>query len=141
MSRPGSWTARGLVSSGFLFACICLAASFARADVTGTVTLVGKQGSEDQTFVAQANNCGESPIRKTENWKVGPKGELGDVVVWIVDPKPPPSPTTPTTVSPVLLPSPEVEVRQLGCRYIPHVIAVQAVANFKIINADPTLHN
>jgi plastocyanin len=105
----------------------------ARADITGTVTLDGKPNSKDETFVAQANNCGESPIRHTENWKVGPKGELGDVVVWIVDPKLQPK------IGAAL--PPEVEIKQLGCRYIPHVIAVQAGVNFKITNDDPTLHN
>src|SRR5260221_123137 len=62
-------------------------ATAVHADITGTVTLVGKPNSHDETFVAQASGCGESPVRHTENWKVGPKGELGDVVVWIVDPK------------------------------------------------------
>jgi plastocyanin len=106
-----------------------------RADITGTVTLVGKPNSQDETFVAKANGCGESPIRKTENWKVGPKDELGDVVVWIVDPK------IVATSMGKNLPPPEVELKQIGCRYVPHVIAVQAGVNFKIINADPTIHN
>jgi len=109
----------------------------AQADITGTVTLQGKANSQDETFVAQANGCGESPIRHTENWKIGPKGELGDVVVWIVDPK---FPNPDVVISP---PPPEfeVELKQIGCRYVPHVAAVQAGVNFKIINGDPTLHN
>jgi plastocyanin len=105
-----------------------------RADITGTVTLVGKPNSQDETFVAQASGCGESPIRRTENWKVGPKGELGDVVVWIVDPKFGP-------IFGVPKPPSEIELKQLGCRYVPHVAAVQAGVNFKITNCDPTLHN
>jgi plastocyanin len=84
--------------------------------------------------VAKASGCGESPIRHTENWKVGPKGELGDVVVWIVDPK-----FQPITKLP--MPPPEIELKQIGCRYVPHVAAVQAGVNFKVINGDPTLHN
>ncbi len=108
----------------------------ARADITGTVTLTGKPNSQDETFVAKANGCGESPVRHTENWKVGAKGELGDVVVWIVDPKiKTADPAMPVT------PEPEIELKQIGCRYIPHVAAVQAGVNFKIINGDPTLHN
>ncbi len=104
-----------------------------RADIIGTVILTGKPNSQDETFVAQASGCGESPVRRTENWKIGPKGELGDVVVWIVDPK------MAMRVGAKI--PPEIEVKQLGCRYIPHVIAVQAGDNFKIMNADPTLHN
>jgi plastocyanin len=109
-------------------------APFTRADITGTVTLGGKPNSQDETFYAKANGCGESPVRKTENWKIGPKGELGDVVVWIVDPK-----FLPPTVT--MPPSPEIVLKQIGCRYVPHVAAVLAGENFKIINADPTLHN
>jgi len=120
----------GLLSAIFLLSF----ANSAPADITGTVTLVGKPNSKDETFVAAASGCGESPIRHTENWKVGPKGELGDVVVWIVDPKfGIPDKTVTAT--------PEIEAKQIGCRYIPHVIAVQAGVNFKIINGDPTLHN
>ncbi len=104
------------------------------AQITGTVTLTGKPASQDSTFVAPVSGCGDSPVRHTENWKVGPKGELADVVVWIVDPKP-----QAITVPPPA--QPEVEVKQLGCSYVPHVIAVQVSTPFKIINGDPTLHN
>jgi hypothetical protein len=106
-------------------------ASFARADITGTVRLTGKPNSQDETFVAKANGCGESPIRHTENWKVGPKGELGEVVVWLDDPK------LVDLDHKAIMPT----VSQIGCRYVPHVIAVEATSNFKIINGDPTLHN
>jgi len=118
-----------LIGFGLLLAF----SSAVRADITGTVTLVGKPNSKDETFVAQAPNCGESPIRHTENWKVGAKGELGDVVVWIVEPK------LQDKIGAAI--PPEIELKQLGCRYIPHVIAVQAGVNFKITNDDPTLHN
>ena len=103
----------------------------AHADVIGAVTLKGQPNSKDETFVAKAPGCGESPIRHTENWKVGTKGELADVVVWIVDPKF-------ESLAPVV---PETVVKQISCRYEPHVIAVKAEAPFKIINGDPTLHN
>ena len=41
----------------------------------------------------------------------------------------------------MVLRTPEIEIKQIGCRYVPHVIAVQAGVPFKIINGDPTLHN
>jgi plastocyanin len=104
------------------------------ADITGSVTLTGKPSSQDETFVAAASGCGESPVRHTENWKVGPKGELGDVVVWVVDPK-----FEQVTVNPNL--PIHISVKQIGCRYTPHVIAVQAGIPFTITNGDPTLHN
>ena len=111
---------------------LLLSTIFTRADITGTITLVGKPNSHDETFVAAASGCGESPIRHTENWKVGPKGELGDVVVWIVDPK---------FFKIAAAVPPEIELKQIGCRYVPHVTAVEAGDNFKITNGDPTLHN
>jgi plastocyanin len=113
-----------------------LPTSLLQADVTGTVTIQGAPNSHDDTFYARANGCGESPVRRTENWKIGAKGELADVVVWIVGPKFNPAQAVATNVPP-----PEVAIRQIGCRYIPHVIAVKAGVPFKIINGDPTLHN
>lgn len=104
-----------------------------RADVTGTVTIQGTPNSQDETFYARANNCGESPNRKTENWKIGPKGELADVIVWIDAPKF-------NANAPAAKP-PTIVIRQIGCRYIPHVTAVQAGVPFTIINGDRTLHN
>jgi plastocyanin len=111
----------------------CFAGLPARADVTGTVTIQGPPNSKDETFYARSNGCGESPVRHTENWKIGPKGELGDVVVWIVSPK--------LMADHGVTPPPEVEIKQLHCQYVPHVIAVKAGAPFKVINGDQTLHN
>jgi plastocyanin len=108
-----------------------LAIHSVRADVTGTVTLKGPPNSRDETFVATAAGCGGGSLRHTENWKIGPKGELADVVVWIVNPK----------FAPTAPPAPETVVKQIGCRYEPHVIAVKAGALFKVINGDPALHN
>ncbi len=107
--------------------------SAARADVTGTVILHGTPNSKDEPFYAAASACGGSPIRHTENWKVGPKGELQDVVVWIVDPN--------LTADHLIPKPPEAVLRQIQCRYVPHVLAVTAGVPFKIINGDATLHN
>ena len=128
MSR---WPSRGIPVVGLLLGL--LASSALYADITGTVTIQGKPNSQDETFYARANGCGESPVRKTENWKIGPKGELADVIVWIADPKFRPSATPPT--------APNIQLKQIGCRYIPHVFAVQAGVPFTIINGDRTLHN
>ena len=131
MRRPA---VTGSLRSVLFFALLSIAFA-ARADVTGTVTIKGAPNSKDETFYARSNGCGESPIRHTENWKIGPKGELADVVVWIVAPK-----LQPVTVN-IHPPAPEIEIKQLGCRYVPHVIAVKAGTPFKIINGDATLHN
>jgi plastocyanin len=130
---PNEIWERGETVIALLCALLLLAlAPSARADITGTVTLQGKPNSQDETFVAKASGCGESPIRHTENWKVGPKGELGDVVVWIVDPK---------VSRPLGYATATPPVKQIGCRYVPHVLVVRAGESFQIINADPTLHN
>ena len=120
---------RGFLS---ILAATLGAITSASADVTGTVILKGQPNSKDETFYAKASNCGESPVRHTENWKIGPKGELADVVVWILDPK---FPNALDYITP--LPT----IKQLGCTYVPHVIAVRAGTRFQIINGDPTLHN
>jgi len=119
-----------------IFAFALLLCIDANADITGTVTITGKPNSKDETFYAPVTGCGEGPTRRTENWKISPKGALGDVVVWIIDPK-----FNEVTELMKNVPPPEIEIRQLGCRYVPHVIAVQAGVPFKVINGDPTLHN
>ncbi|HUB66202.1 MAG TPA: hypothetical protein VL981_01800 [Candidatus Methylacidiphilales bacterium] len=108
-------------------------ASGACANITGTVTIKGTPNSKDETFIATASGCGESPVRHTENWKIGSKGELADVVVWIVNPQ--------VSVLGGKIVPPKITLKQIGCRYEPHVIVVQAGVPFTIINADPTLHN
>jgi hypothetical protein len=118
------------------FALFLFPFALLHADITGTVTITGKPNSKDETFYAPVTGCGEGPTRHTENWKISPKGALGDVVVWIADPKFKTFDVVESNTKP-----PEVEIRQLGCRYVPHVIAVQSGAPFKIINGDPTLHN
>ncbi len=72
---------RALVWGGPAVLVFLLSAVVARADIIGTVTLTGKPNSKDAAFYAPATGCGESPIRHSENWKVGPKGELGEVGV------------------------------------------------------------
>jgi plastocyanin len=122
-------------SGAVLFVFVFLAVLPVLAQVTGTVTIQGATNSHDETFYAKANGCGESPIRHTENWKIGPKGELEDVVVWVVEPK-----VAPTDVS-RSIPATAGFIRQVQCRYDPHVIALTAGVPFQIINTDPTLHN
>jgi len=110
---------------------LLLAATSIRADITATVTIAGTPNSQDETFIASAANCGEGSKRHTENWKIGKKGELADVVVWIADAKLAPN-----------VPAPAVpELSQIGCTYVPHVLAVTAGVPFKVLNGDPTLHN
>jgi plastocyanin len=121
------------VALGFL-AALALFTFSVRADVTGMVTIKGTPNSKDESFFARANGCGESPIRRTENWKIGPKGELADVVVWVVDPKLANVPIN----RPRRVPT---AIKQIQCQYQPHVAAEMEGLPFDFVNMDPTLHN
>lgn len=60
---------------------------------------------------------------------VGPAGELANVLVYIENAPATPVPSTPAVID------------QKGCRYYPHVSAVQAGQELQIKNSDATLHN
>ena len=60
---------------------------------------------------------------------VGPGGELANVIVWVKNAPAGPAPTTPAVLD------------QHGCKYVPHVAAVQAGQPIEIKNSDATLHN
>ena len=61
---------------------------------------------------------------------VGPAGELANVLVFVKDVQG----TFPAPATPVML-------DQKGCKYTPHVSAVQAGQSIQIRNSDATLHN
>jgi len=102
----------------------------AQAAVSGKVTLTGKPAKGDVPINAAADpKCQHGPDFKTEHWKIGPGGELGDVVVSVTN-----APAgTPSTEKPV--------ITQKGCKYLPHVSAVQKGQTVTIMNDDDTLHN
>ena len=60
---------------------------------------------------------------------VGPAGELANVIVYVKNAPAQPAPPTPAVLD------------QKGCKYIPHVTAVQVGQTVQIKNSDPTLHN
>lgn len=66
---------------------------------------------------------------KDEEVVVGPAGELANVIVWVKN-----APSTPVPATAAVL-------DQKGCKYIPHVAAVQAGQKIDIKNSDSTLHN
>jgi plastocyanin len=128
------------LSLGFgLGAFLLSPALLCRGDVTGSVTIKGEPMSKDESFFARASGCGESPIRRTENWKIGPKGELGDVVVWVAEPKV--ALKMSDNGSQPLSSATATIIHQISCRYEPHVAVEIAGIPFKMVNGDPTLHN
>ena len=98
--------------------------------VTGKVTLTGTPAKGDVPINAAADpKCQHGAGFKTEHWKIGPNGELGDVVISV-------------TNAPVGAPSAsKAVITQKGCRYLPHVTALQKGQTITVVNADDTLHN
>lgn len=60
---------------------------------------------------------------------VGPGGELANVIVFVKETPAAPAPSAPAVLD------------QRGCKYIPHVSAVQVGQTIQIKNSDDTLHN
>lgn len=60
---------------------------------------------------------------------LGPAGELANVIVYVKNAPASPAPSAPAVLD------------QKGCKYIPHVSAVQAGQPIQIKNSDNTLHN
>ena len=103
-------------------------------DITGTVTLKGTPPKEVEiTPLMEDPTCGKlhQTIPTTHFYVVGPKGELGDVVVSLqgISGK-----STGASAPPVVL-------NQKGCEYVPYVFAVQTGQKILVKNSDPVLHN
>lgn len=64
-----------------------------------------------------------------EEVMVGPGGELANVIVYVKNAPAGPAPSAPAVLD------------QVGCKYVPHVTAVQVGQTIQIKNSDATLHN
>lgn len=108
---------------------ICLSPAF--AEVTGKVTLKGAPPVPDKPIRTVADpRCKHEGNLTTENWKVAPDGALADVVVAVQK-----APASATAGSGTAL------MDQVGCQYIPHVLAVEKGTTVTFKNSDKTLHN
>ncbi len=102
-----------------------------QANITGRVTLVGEPLYPDAVIQGVTDkHCQTHGEIKTEDWKISTDRGLGDVVVSIENP-PPSTASTPGKIT----------ITQEGCRYLPHVSALQAGGSAVITNGDDTLHN
>ncbi|MCL4523443.1 MAG: hypothetical protein M1453_12970 [Acidobacteria bacterium] len=102
--------------------------------ITGTVKLDGPAPKAQRIRMDAEPTCAKThttPVM-TEDYVVGDKGGLGNVVVYVKDGLG--NRTFDTPKEPVVL-------DQNGCIYVPHVIAVQVNQPVEIINSDPTTHN
>ena len=115
-----------------LFSSVAVAAfltASVHADVTGKVILKGTPANPDKPIKATDARCKhDKPDFKTENWKIGAAGELAEVVVWIEG-----GAAKPLEQKPL--------IDQVGCQYVPHVIAVPKGSTVTIQSSDATLHN
>jgi plastocyanin len=103
-------------------------------DISGTVTIKGTppKGVDIEPLKDDAN-CGKfhSKMPTTHFYVVGPKGELGDVVVSVENVT---GPANGAGAAPAVL-------DQKGCEYAPSIFAVQVGQKIIIKNSDPVAHN
>ena len=104
------------------------------ATITGTVKLDGPPPKAQRIRMDAEPTCAKThttPVM-SEEYLVGDKGGLGNVVVYVKDGLG--NRTFPTPTDAVVL-------DQNGCIYKPHVIAVMVNQPVEILNSDPTTHN
>ena len=104
------------------------------ADITGTITLKGTPPKEkDITPLKEDATCGKlhSDMPTTHFYVVGPKGELGDVVVSVQG----------ISGKSTGASAPAAVLDQKGCEYTPSIFAVQTGQKIIVRNSDPVLHN
>lgn len=102
------------------------------ATLGGTVKFEGAAAKMSPLQMGADPYCASqhSTPEPDEEVTVGPAGELANVIVFIKDIQGNfPTPSTPAVID------------QKGCKYIPHVTAVQVNQPIQIKNSDATLHN
>jgi plastocyanin len=112
-------------------------AAAAPAVVADAATLMGVVKLEGAAPKMGALQMGADPFCQSqhptpapdEEVVVGPGGELANVIVYVKNAPAGPANTTPAVLD------------QRGCKYIPHVSAVQVGQPIQIKNSDATLHN
>lgn len=101
--------------------------------ITGEVHFSGKAPARMPIDMSMDPACAMSATpNETEQYVVSKSGGLANVYIYIKAGAP--ASSAPTGAQPVVL-------DQKGCRYIPHVIAVQQGGSVLVKNSDPTMHN
>jgi plastocyanin len=106
----------------------------AATDITGTVTIKGTPPKElEITPMMDDPICSKmhKTVPTTHFYVVGPKEELGDVVVSLQG----------ISGKSTGASAPAVLLDQKGCEYIPYVFAVETGQKITVRNSDPTPHN
>lgn len=100
----------------------------------GTATIIGRVkfiGTPPERKMIDTSTCQDGPrTQQEETIVVGEGGALRDVVVSLVD-----APASDGSSQP------QVTLDQVGCRYVPHVLALQVNQRLKITTSDGFFHN
>ena len=123
--------ARVLLSLPFCLGVVSLA--WGGANLSGKVILSGLAPKPKPISMAAEPGCAKmySTPPTTEDVIVGQGGALKNVVVYISAGAPDETAT----------PSQPVVVMQKGCRFTPHVVALQVNQELQVVNQDATSHN
>lgn len=104
------------------------APTFGDATITGHVKFIG---TPPERKMFDTSSCQDGPkAQQEETIVVSPEGGLRDVIVYLKD-----APASDGSKAAV------TTLDQVGCRYVPHVVAVQVGQPLKITTSDPFLHN
>ncbi len=125
----------GYLAAGAIVATLWAGPSFAAASVAGTVTYDGKVPNLAPITMNADPVCAKkhpTPV-PNEMLVLGSGNTMGNILVWVSKGLPAgktyPVPTTPVVID------------QNGCQYKPHVMAIMAGQQYKILNSDGILHN
>jgi len=102
--------------------------------ISGTISFKGAAPQRVKIDMSQDPACAMTAAENdAEQYVVGKKGALANVYVYVKAGLPP-NVNFPAKTAPVVL-------DQKGCRYMPHVVAVQVGEPVEFHNSDPTMHN
>jgi len=102
--------------------------------ISGTISFKGKTPERVKIDMSQDPACAMTAGENdAEQYVIGKKGALANVYVYVKAGLPP-NVSFPAKTAPVV-------VDQKGCRYVPHVVAVQVGEPVEFRNSDPTMHN
>lgn len=100
-------------------------------EIKGTVKFSGKAPARVPIDMSMDPGCMLAGTNQTEQYMVS-DGKLANVYVYV-------KAGAPDSKAPNIAPA--VVLDQKGCKYVPHVIAVQQGAKVEFHNSDPTMHN
>lgn len=100
--------------------------------VSGTIRFNGKPPARTPIDMSMDPACAMSAAQNNAEQFVIAGGKLANVYVYIKSGAAPSQ--APTGTAPVVM-------DQKGCRYVPHVIALQEGGSVEFRNSDPTMHN